>query len=158
MTPQKMIRLKTPAFLIWRTVLTYACVMREKPALKATKKRGVLLASVLPFRSREQRAGVSVRATIPESTTETEIVMANCLYIWPARPPMKETGMNTEQSTSTMAIRAEVTSPMALAVASLGGRCSVVIIRSTFSRTTMASSTTMPMASTRPNRVRVLMV
>ena len=31
------------------------------------------------------------------------------------------------------------------------------MFRSTFSTTTMASSTTMPMASTRPNNVRVLM-
>ena len=30
------------------------------------------------------------------------------------------------------------------------------MFRSTFSTTTMASSTTMPMASTRPNNVRVL--
>ena len=86
------------------------------------------------------------------------MVMANCLYIWPARPPMKDTGMNTAQSTSTMAITGAVTSLMALAVASLGGRCSVLMMRSTFSSTTMASSTTIPMASTIPNRVRVLMV
>ena len=32
-----------------------------------------------------------------------------------------------------------------------------LMCRSTFSSTTMASSTTMPMASTRPNMVRVLM-
>ena len=95
---------------------------------------------------------------MPESTTDTEMVMANCLYIWPARPPMKDTGMNTAQSTSTMAMTGAVTSLMALAVASLGGRCSVLMMRSMFSSTTMASSTTIPMASTMPNRVRVLMV
>ena len=32
------------------------------------------------------------------------------------------------------------------------------MLRSTFSTTTMASSTTMPIASTRPNRVRALIV
>ena len=48
------------------------------------------------------------------------------------------------------------TSVIALAVASLALRPSLVMMRSTFSRTTIASSTTMPMASTRPNNVRRL--
>ena len=34
--------------------------------------------------------------------------------------------------------------------------CPAAMLRSTFSTTTIASSTTMPMASTRPNRVRLL--
>ncbi len=41
-------------------------------------------------------------------------------------------------------------------VASLGGRPSSVITRSTFSTTTMASSTSRPIASTMPNMVSVL--
>ena len=43
-------------------------------------------------------------------------------------------------------------------VASLGDRPSSLITRSTFSTTTMASSTSRPMASTMPNMVRVLML
>ena len=46
---------------------------------------------------------------------------------------------------------------MALRVASSGGRPSSLMIRSTFSTTTMASSTTMPITSTMPNMVSTLM-
>ena len=46
--------------------------------------------------------------------------------------------------------------PMAALVASRGGNLSWSILCCTASTTTMASSTTMPMASTRPNRVSVL--
>ncbi|MCY1443711.1 hypothetical protein D9M71_601380 [compost metagenome] len=52
-----------------------------------------------------------------------------------------------------MAMIGPVTSSMALIAASRGDSFSVLITRSTFSSTTMASSTTMPIASTRPNRV-----
>jgi len=45
---------------------------------------------------------------------------------------------------------------MAFLVASLGGRPSVDMIRSTFSTTTMASSTRIPMASTIANMVSTL--
>ncbi|MCY1293145.1 hypothetical protein D9M70_423940 [compost metagenome] len=48
--------------------------------------------------------------------------------------------------------------PMDLRVASSGERPSSAITRSTFSTTTMASSTSRPMASTMANMVRVLMV
>ena len=55
-----------------------------------------------------------------------------------------------------MEISATPTSSMVEKAASLGLRpCS--ILRSTFSTTTIASSTTMPTASTRPNSVRLLM-
>ncbi|MNS84743.1 hypothetical protein D3C72_1185780 [compost metagenome] len=43
-------------------------------------------------------------------------------------------------------------------VASFGDRPSSAMTRSTFSTTTMASSTSKPMASTMPNMVRVLML
>ncbi|MNV57688.1 hypothetical protein D3C71_1500320 [compost metagenome] len=59
--------------------------------------------------------------------------------------------MNTAASTEVMARIGPVTSSMAFRAASLGGSPSA-IWRSTFSTTTMASSTTMPMDSTRPNR------
>ena len=47
--------------------------------------------------------------------------------------------------------------PMALMVAAFGGRLSSAMMRSTFSTTTMASSTTMPMTSTMANIARMLM-
>ena len=107
--------------------------------------------------SMTHNVGVRVSATMPDRVTEMAMVMANCRYITPARPPMKPTGMNTAHSTSTMAMTAPVTSCMALAVAWRGVRSSVSSMRAMFSMTTMASSTTMPMASTRAKSVRVLM-
>ena len=70
---------------------------------------------------------------------------------------MKAVGMNTAQSTSAMAMIGPVTSVMARRVASCGSKPSAMF-RSTFSTTTMASSTTMPMASTRPKSVSMLML
>jgi hypothetical protein len=55
-----------------------------------------------------------------------------------------------------MAMTGPLTSSMAWMAASRGPLPSEAMMRSTFSRTTMASSTTMPMASTMPNRVRRL--
>ena len=46
--------------------------------------------------------------------------------------------------------------PIALRVASRGGRPSSLMMRSTFSTTTIASSTTMPITSTMPNIVSTL--
>ncbi|KWV87543.1 hypothetical protein PFLmoz3_02826 [Pseudomonas fluorescens] len=63
--------------------------------------------------------------------------------------------MNTAHSTSAVAMIGPVTSLMAFSVAGNGSRPSS-ILRSTFSTTTMASSTTIPMASTRPNNDRAL--
>jgi hypothetical protein len=60
-------------------------------------------------------------------------------------------GMNTAVSTRVMPITAPVISFMALM--SPPGRALLAIRRSTFSTTTMASSTMMPMASTMPNMV-----
>ncbi|MNC14592.1 hypothetical protein D3C75_623780 [compost metagenome] len=66
---------------------------------------------------------------------------------------MNASGMNTADSTRVMPMIAPDTWPMALTVASAGDRPSSAMIRSTFSTTTMASSTRMPMASTMPNMV-----
>ncbi|MNZ72262.1 hypothetical protein D3C78_906370 [compost metagenome] len=66
---------------------------------------------------------------------------------------MKATGMNTAHSTSTMATTGPATSSMARLAASLAFILWTCMLRSTFSITTMASSTTIPMASTMPNRV-----
>ncbi len=65
--------------------------------------------------------------------------------------------MNTAHSTSAIAISAAPTSSMLLMAASRGLR-PAAMLRSTFSTTTIASSTTMPIASTRPNRDRLLSV
>ncbi len=70
---------------------------------------------------------------------------------------MKADGTNTAHSTSAIAISAEPTSSMLLTAASWGER-PAAMLRSTFSTTTIASSTTMPIASTSPNRDRLLSV
>ncbi|MCW0450071.1 hypothetical protein NB706_002905 [Xanthomonas sacchari] len=64
--------------------------------------------------------------------------------------------MNTAVSTRVMPTTAPVISRIALVVACRGGRPSLAMIRSTFSTTTMASSTMMPIASTMPNIVSTL--
>ena len=96
------------------------------------------------------RAGLSVSELKAENTVETAIVTANWRKNWPVMPLMNAHGTNTAHSTRATAMTGPVTSSIALRAASRGGRpCSSQ--RSTFSTTTMASSTTMPMASTRPN-------
>ena len=70
-------------------------------------------------------------------------------------PEIKLHGTNTAQSTSATPITGPVTSSMALNDASRGvSPCSIQ--RSTFSTTTIASSTTIPIASTRPKSERLL--
>lgn len=69
-------------------------------------------------RNTAQRAGVKVRAQSPDITTETAIVIANCLYIVPAKPPMKETGTKTAHRTRTIATKAPETSSIAFIEAS----------------------------------------
>ena len=64
--------------------------------------------------------------------------------------------MNTAQSTSTTATTGPLTSRIAWTAASRGLLPSLDMMRSTFSSTMMASSTTMPMARMRPNSVRRL--
>ena len=70
-------------------------------------------------------------------------------------PPRNAVGTNTAHSTSAIETSALPTSSIVLSAASRRlmpcSRC-----RSTFSTTTIASSTTMPTASTSPNRVRLL--
>ena len=133
---------------------------RSKPRLKAPKKRasGPFAAVFFGLSSRAHSAGVSESATKADSAVDTATVMANCLYITPAMPPRKATGTNTAARIMAMATTGPETSSIALIVASRGARPPWFMWCSTASTTTIASSTTMPIASTMPNRVRVLMV
>ena len=70
---------------------------------------------------------------------------------------MKAMGTNTADSTSPMPTSAPVICSIDLRVASSGDKPSSRIKRSTFSTTTMASSTSRPMASTMANMVSMLM-
>src|ERR1035437_7794791 len=87
---------------------------------------------------------------------ENAMVSENCLYRIPMVPGKNETGTKTAIKTSEVAITALVTSPMARDVASCGSECSMAMCRCTFSMTTMASSTTSPVASVMPKRVSEL--
>ena len=74
----------------------------------------------------------------------------------PVEPPKNAIGRNTAVSTSPMPISAPVISSIDFSAACRGLRCSVVMSLSTFSTTTIASSTSRPIASTMPNSVSVL--
>ena len=84
------------------------------------------------------------------------MVMANCLYSAPVMPPRNATGMNTAFSTSTTAITGPRTSSIARLAASFGDRPNCTMLRSVFSTTTIASSTTRPIARIMPNSVSML--
>ena len=71
-------------------------------------------------------------------------------------PSINAVGTNTLESTSTIAINAPCTCVIAFFVASFASKPSRMF-RSTFSTTTIASSTTMPIASTKPNSDKLLM-
>ncbi len=74
----------------------------------------------------------------------------------PVEPPRKAIGTKTAASTSPMPTSAPVIWSIDLRVASSGDSPSSLISRSTFSTTTMASSTSRPMASTIANIVSML--
>ena len=71
-------------------------------------------------------------------------------------PGIKPTGTNTANSTKVVATMGPDTCSMALVTASFIGSFSSFKMRSTFSITTIASSTTIPIANTKPNNVMVL--
>ncbi len=104
-----------------------------------------------------QRAGERVRALTAEMTIDTDTATANWRKSSPEMPGMKATGTKTERSTSVIAMIGAVISPMARRAAS-----AAVMVGSfsrwcsTASTTTMASSTTMPIASTRARSDTVL--
>ena len=70
-------------------------------------------------------------------------------------PGTNASGTNTAHSTSAIATIGPETSRIALTTASCGLR-PLATLRSAFSTTTIASSTTIPIASTNPNSVSVL--
>ena len=71
-------------------------------------------------------------------------------------PPRNATGMKTAERTSTIATSAPETSFIAFCAAAKGPRPSVRMMRSMFSSTTIASSTTMPIESVIAKSVSVL--
>ena len=74
----------------------------------------------------------------------------------PTDPLKNASGTNTEMSTTVTPMMAPEIWLIALRVASSGGKPSSLMMRSTFSTTTIASSTTMPITKTMPNIVSTL--
>lgn len=111
--------------------------------------------SACAFRIIADSAGASVTDVKNEIAVDTAIVTPNWRKNWPEMPGMNEVGTNTAQSTSVIANSAPPTSFIVNNVASRGP-APVDKCRSTFSTTTIALSTTIPTASTRPNSVRLL--
>src|SRR5690349_10234291 len=88
--------------------------------------------------------------------TEKAIVNANCRNMMPVVPGKNATGTNTETSTNEVATTAPATSLIATEAALCGSVIPSAMWRCTFSITTIASSTTSPVASVMPNSVSVL--
>src|SRR5437016_806282 len=96
-----------------------------------------------PLKSTAQRAGLRVRETKHEMTVDAAIVTANCRKKSPDIPERKADGTKTAHNVSAIEISAPPTSSMVLWAASEADMPERML-RSTFSTTTMASSTTMP--------------
>src|SRR5215470_5662571 len=103
-----------------------------------------------------ESAGVNVNALNAEIETENAIVNANCRNKMPVVPGNSATGTNTDTNTNDVAMTAPATSLIATDAALCGSVIPSTMCRSTFSITTIASSTTKPVASVMPNNVSVL--
>ena len=106
-------------------------------------------------KKRAQRAGVSVSELNPLKKVAAAMVKANCLYNSPVIPPTNAVGIKTAINTKTTPTTGPVISPIACSTASFDEYFPVSSKRVEFSTTTIASSTTMAIASTKPKRVRV---
>ena len=105
---------------------------------------------------REAIIGVSVRATKAENRIAAATVKPNSRNMRPILPGRKEIGRNTAVSVAVVAMTAKAISRLPSSAASIMG-CPSSRRRKIFSNTTMASSTTRPMASTIPSSVSTLM-
>ena len=101
--------------------------------------------------------GVNVNATKEETTTAPAITTLNSRNKRPVVPSKKTIGKNTATNTTVVAITAKNISFDPLNPACNGDiPCSIFV--NIFSMTTIASSTTKPMASTTASKVKMLMV
>ena len=91
--------------------------------------------------------GLSVAALMALMSAVAAMTSANWRYIWPVIPGMKAAGTNTAISTSVMPMMGANNSRIASIEASFGAMPRSMLWL-TPSTTTMASSTTMPIAST----------
>ena len=110
-----------------------------------------------PLRKRPHSAGVSVSETSADITiADTRVTAKSCMNM-PVMPPANSSGMNTAMSE---AVIETMVKPISLAPASVA---SIRVMpasmwRMMFSITTIASSTTKPIAITSASRVRLFSV
>src|SRR5260370_5141911 len=105
--------------------------------------------------STAHRAGLRVSETKHEMTVDAAIVTANCRKKSPDIPERKADGTKTAHNVSAIEINAPPTSSIVLLAAS-DADIPELILLSTLSTTTSASSTTMPTAITNPINERLL--
>ena len=96
--------------------------------------------------------GDNVKAIIPEINTAPASVSANSLNNEPVKPPINAIGAYTAPKAMVIEITGMAISRVPR-MAALNGVCPSLMCRSTFSNTTIASSTTKPIASTRASNV-----
>jgi hypothetical protein len=131
-------------------------VKKPRAAGQAIRGKGWRALPSCPFSSSAVRAGLRVSELKAESSVLTAMVSANCLKKAPVIPLINRHGTKTAVSTSPTAMTGPLTNSIAARVASRGAN-PLASSCSTDSTTTIASSTTIPMASTRPKSVRLLM-
>jgi len=105
----------------------------------------------------EHIIGVSVNATKPDTNTAAATVNANSVNKRPVLPCMNASGVNTTASVIVIATTANAISRLPCSAAFFGAMPSSMW-RCMFSSTTIASSTTKPIARTMPSKVRMLML
>ena len=96
-------------------------------------------------RKREQSIGTSVRAAVVETIMMMLTIQPSCLNMIPAMPLTIVSGRNTQSIVRVEAMTEMPTSEVARTAASFGFSPRSRWVE-TFSRTTIASSTTMPIA------------
>src|SRR5258705_13887954 len=109
---------------------------------------------IVGFEQHRAKRGTQGERDEAGDQVDAEIVTANWRKNWPEIPDRNADGTNTAQSVSAIEISAPPTSSI-VTCAALAGVIPRSRLRSTFSTTTIASSTTMPTASTRPNSDRL---
>ncbi|CAM5636322.1 hypothetical protein RLIN73S_06225 [Rhodanobacter lindaniclasticus] len=148
---------------VWRSEKSSA--RRYTPSMPAWKRSSTWLRAAgaaaarvrWPPRKRPHSAGVSVSETAADTTIAATRVIANSCMNMPATPPANSSGMNTATSEAVIETMVKPISRAPVSVACLRSMPSSMC-RMMFSITTMASSTTKPIAITSASRVRLLSV
>ena len=130
-------------------------ITRSKPRANAPGVAASAVPRVLPGSKRADRTGARVSAVIDDRVTAKASTKPNSEKTPPACPGRKEIGMKTAASVAVVEITAKNTS-FAPEAAAAKAPMPDLRLRTIFSTTTMASSTTIPVANTSARRLIVL--